>query len=360
MSDKIHEIKSLKKNIFNDERFTYFIYSGKNAISSSTQMLLSLQIIILLVYEILLNEINSVYLRSNCKRKSWLPEHPSIHKKLAQFYSNSLDKNIYSSPEVDIFISAFKEIAPNGISQDLYIFWRVMLLNELTSIDGGKTFITKAEFINLFVAKIFEKTQEKSYKQKVQNRLDKSRNQKNKANKLFSNLFSIFSKLLIIRVDLAIHPENEVNLDYIKACMEKFLKSLHYPKDGIPHIEGFIWKLEFGALKGHHFHCIFIMNGNQYKQDSHYAQQLGELWKKVTNGKGIYHNCNSSKSKYRKLAIGTISHDDDAARSNIELMIDYIVKTDQFIIEKTLTKYRTFGVSSRKLNKSNRGRPRNQ
>ena len=100
------------------------------------------------------------------------------------------------------------------------------------------------------------------------------------------------------------------------------------------------------------------MDGNIHQQDTYFAQQLGELWKSVTQNKGTFHSCNHAKGSYRKLAIGTLAHDDQEKIDTLYLVVDYITKADQFIIEKTPTNHRTFGYSTRKLDKSKAGRPR--
>ncbi|MFY6009236.1 hypothetical protein ACOUVN_07815, partial [Acinetobacter baumannii] len=52
-------------------------------------------------------------------------------------------------------------------------------------------------------------------------------------------------------------------------------------------------------------------------------------------------------------------HDDQEKINALYMVVDYITKVDQFIIEKTLKNHRTFGYSTRKLEKSKAGRPRN-
>ena len=140
--------------------------------------------------------------------------------------------------------------------------------------------------------------------------------------------------------------------------MSIFLKKLHTPNDKVPPIVSYIWKLEYGIQKGYHYHFIFFMDGNIHKKETFFVDQLAKLWKEITLNKGTYHSCNHNKGSYRKLAIGTLVHDDQEKINALYMVVDYITKVDQFIIEKTLTNHRTFGYSTRKYEKSNAGRPR--
>lgn len=55
---------------------------------------------------------------------------------------------------------------------------------------------------------------------------------------------------------------------------------------------------------------------------------------------------------YKKLALGILVHDDHEKIETLYSVVDYITKADQFIIEKTLKNHRTFGYSTRKLEKA--------
>jgi hypothetical protein len=114
-----------------------------------------------------------------------------------------------------------------------------------------------------------------------------------------------------------------------------FIKQLHTPNNAVPPIVGFIWKLEYGIQKGYHYHFIFFMDGNIYKQDTYFADLLGKLWKNITQNKGAYHSCNHDKAFYQKLAIGTLVHNDQEKIDALDqLVVNYLTKTSQFIIEK--------------------------
>ena len=53
-----------------------------------------------------------------------------------------------------------------------------------------------------------------------------------------------------------------------------------------------------------------------------------------------------------------LTHNDEEKIEALFGVVNYITKTEQFIIEKTQVNQRTFGYSTRKYEKSNAGRPR--
>lgn len=291
------------------------------------------------------------------RKGQYRPLNTALHKLFNSLERSSVLNERFDVPELKVLDEAIKKHIPPHmlISTEEPIFWKMHQSTPITSLRVG---MVKANFLNNLVRAIFELTQQSAYKQAVQNRLERSQNQFKKGMKLIDDLFEVKCKLLIMRVDFALKAETNVSLTDLKLFMSKFLKKILVNKGELEGVEGYIWKLEYGVQKGYHYHCIFFMDGSKHSKDSYYAQKLGELWKQVTDDQGIFHNCNASKFKYRNLAIGCISHDDEEARQSLEIVMSYLSKTDQFLMEKTLKKYRVFGTSTRKIEKSQSGRPR--
>jgi len=88
-------------------------------------------------------------------------------------------------------------------------------------------------------------------------------------------------------------------------------------------VEGFIWKLEYGADKNFHYHCLILLNGDKHREDINIAKDMGEIWKKLTidadskTTKGIYWNCNANKENYRYLALGHLNASDTTMKNNL-------------------------------------------
>jgi hypothetical protein len=93
------------------------------------------------------------------------------------------------------------------------------------------------------------------------------------------------------------------------------------------------------------------------------GDQLGLYWnERITEGTGVYHNCNRDKNKYLDCGIGMIDHSDTAKRDNlINSVVPYMLKAEQSIDgirqtgkEKSVTK----GIAPK--TKSSTGRPRSK
>ena len=281
----------------------------------------------------------------------------ALHKLFNSLERPSVLNERFDVPELKVLDEAIKKHIPAHmlISTEEPIFWK---MSQSTLINSRRVGLVKANFVNNLVHGILELTQQPAYRQAVQNRIDRSNNQFQKGMKLSNGLFEVRSKLLVMRVDFSLKADSGLSLEDLKNYMSKFLKKILVNKGELQEIEGYIWKLEYGVQKGYHYHFIFFMDGNKHFKDTYFAQMLGELWIEITENQGIFHNCNASKFKYRNLAIGCISHDDEEARQNLEIVMSYLSKTDQFLMEKTLKKYRVFGTSTRLIKKSSSGRPR--
>jgi hypothetical protein len=283
----------------------------------------------------------------------------NIHDSLRSIDYSYIEDDTCTSPEVDLCRKVLKTVLPQHILTDPQSDFRFRNQSDLVAI-APEQFVFKAEIVNELCHQLsYAIANDEDYKNAIQLRKEKSLNQNKKAKCLIQKLINKFSKLLVIRTDFAIHRDFKISLELLKTYLRIFIKKLHAPNDKVPPIVGFIWKLEYGIQKGYHYHFIFFMDGNIHKQDTHFADLLGRLWKSITQNKGTYHSCNHDKASYQKLAIGMLVHDDKEKIDTLyEVVVNYITKTSQFIIEKSQVKQRTFGYSTRKLEKSKAGRPR--
>lgn len=304
------------------------------------------------------NRNNSVYCTYSKRKDKFVILHKNIHDTLKRVDPLYMSDDTCTSPEANLCRKVFKAFLPQYILADRQTdFWHKSQ-NDLVVITPERS-VFKAEIINELCHQLSQAiATDEDYKKAIQLRKEKSLNQSKKAKRLIQKLLHKFSKLLVLRIDFAIHRDSKIALELLKTYMSIFLKKLHTPNDRVPPIIGYIWKLEYGIQKGYHYHFIFFMDGNTFKQDTHFAGLLGKLWKDITLNKGIYHSCNHNKGAYRKLAIGMVVYDDQEKIDILYEVVDYITKTSQFIIEKSQVKQRTFGHSTRKYEKSKAGRPR--
>ena len=195
-----------------------------------------------------------------------------------------------------------------------------------------------------------------------------------------NGLFEYRSRLLVIRIDLSYRKglfrevttnilnkplsKKEHKLEALKAWSlevkehrKKLLKYLkkQYSKGFL----GYMWKLEYTEIKSFHYHMMFFLDGSEHREDITIAQDIGNLWvNQITQGDGLYWNCNANKDKYRNLGIGMINHNDEALRNNVLETALYLVKRD-YLIRSVMfnAKNRAFG-KGQIPEKSKSGRPR--
>lgn len=225
---------------------------------------------------------------------------------------------------------------------------------------------------------------ETSFKKEIQQKKKAISKNKQSLLRYIESLFEYRSRLLILRMDFSYQQDGggffrtldnkKIDLLFgttskelleewsieVRAQRNLLLKNLKkkYKKD----LVGYVWKLEYGAEKAFHYHMMFFLDESNHRQDIKIAESIGEMWKhEITQGKGIYWNCNAKKKNYEKngrVATGKIKHDDHELRENLNIMASYLTKPDYFVRLTLPNGVRTFGKgSSPKKIKS--GRPRN-
>lgn len=271
----------------------------------------------------------------------------------------------YECEHTKVFLKAFQNaVSPFIYDGDIPYLWRSEP-NRLFYVydeESGqlKSSMTTAQLKNALVMEIYILTNMPDFKSALYARLDKSKRQYKRARKLVQALRDTFSKVLVIRIDFCWKAsiEDDSTFNEMKANFAQLLKSFHHSKD-LPNIVGYLWKLEFGEKKGYHFHCIFFMDGNKFQSDTHYSEMIGQRWTEITLGKGYYFNCHRDKIKYRHLAIGMARHSDQTFFDNLDQVLVYICKQDQFLIDKRLLgSVHTFGTSKCTKHPKTVGRPR--
>lgn len=179
-------------------------------------------------------------------------------------------------------------------------------------------------------------------------------------------LFEKHSRMVVLRLDLSygtsfseVHNELQARLAQVKADWANLQGDLHKGIP-IPGLLGFACKLEYGHLKGFHFHLLVFYDGACYRKDIVLAKLIGEHWsREVTKGKGRYFNCNNKKESYRFPGIGVISRFDTDLISNLKTKVAaYLVKTDYWLRFSSKCGRSFFRGNMPKFEGVKRGRPR--
>jgi hypothetical protein len=188
----------------------------------------------------------------------------------------------------------------------------------------------------------------------------------NSLDQYISALFVRHSRMVVIRVDLSYRTgilldrkHLNVDLAQVAADWTKLRQDLHRGQP-IKGMLGFACKLEYGHLKGFHFHLLIFYNGAKYREDIVLADLIGEHWaQNVTGGRGMYYNCNKKKNEYQFPGIGVINWFDKDLVSNLKSRVAaYLVKTDYWVRLSAENGRSFFRGNMPKLSGLKKGRPR--
>jgi hypothetical protein len=243
--------------------------------------------------------------------------------------------------------------------------WQYTREVNLYEITGKASFIV--ELLNNVVADIRRKARSGEFKELLKNYERRATENRQGAFKLIEKMLRRYSKVLVVRVDFSYNksisrPLEMQNLSHIDVRRDfgKLLRDVRSKLFKENYIT-YIWKLEYGPLRGYHYHAFFFFNGSEVMGDSTIAKMIGDHWSKVvTKGSGGYFNCNAIKEKYPTLGIGAIAHH-DTEKINIlkNVALEYLMKLDFYIRPIADTKIRTFQTGALpKVVSKHSGRPR--
>ncbi len=183
-------------------------------------------------------------------------------------------------------------------------------------------------------------------------------------------LFLIYSKLLVVRLDLEYREEfaDYVTLAQAKEHIGRFISHRRWSKL-FEHCVGFVIARERGENgTGFHFHCILFFDGQKQSRDLYLASAIGQkYWEGyitrisgegeslITQGR--YFSCNGKKGEYRYEGIGMITHSDEVKRANLLYNLLYLTKNDQGLGSDAPSKTRTLTRSLLPRVKENRTGP---
>lgn len=223
-----------------------------------------------------------------------------------------------------------------------------------------------ADRMNRIVDRLRKTLSNENFKDTIQN-YERAVNQNRRSLSRFVDaIFRRYAKVLVIRLDLSylkssLRPLDEQNLSFedVARHREKLLVDLRKMFRG--KMISYVWKLEYGPMRGYHYHTVFFFDGSQCMQDIVIAKLIGEHWENVvTEGGGAYCNCNLKKEHYRAVGIGMIEYDNWDKINNLKSRtLEYLVKADYYVKSIACTKMRTLGKGAApKPATTLRGRPR--
>ena len=216
------------------------------------------------------------------------------------------------------------------------------------------------------IASLREEARMSSFRAQVKNQERAARKNWSSLRKYIDNLFDKYSKLLFVRVDLGYRNDPmEYGWNWTppddKEVKAALVRQLRYVRRNMKSLVGYVWKLEFGAKKGHHVHCLLIFHGHQSRDGYRLGKQVIDKWVELTDGTGTGWNCNAREAEWRRrglLGIGLIEYWNQELRQGLRRVCMYLAKSDYYARFVSPAIGRTFGKATVKRKASSRGRPR--
>lgn len=162
-----------------------------------------------------------------------------------------------------------------------------------------------------------------------------------------------YSRILVVRVDLAypLKSQDQIGIIDFKDDMDVLRNRLRDQDTIFNGLVEYAWALEQGEDKGYHCHLLLVYKGSKRRNAYWIADQVGKLWRDITDGLGCHFNCHTSEylkqfSDRNRLGIGMIHRKDSNEVNNMLNTVKYLVrpeKESQHLRVKTKKRMRTFG-----------------
>lgn len=180
-----------------------------------------------------------------------------------------------------------------------------------------------------------------------------------------NRLFDVYSRLLVIRIDLHFDYDYDAwrDITMAKKHLDDLFNNMRHNML-FKHKVGHVWKLEHGQSRGNHFHVVLFFDGHYVQRDEWLSHQISRYWVDViTKGYGTFDNCNANKDRYTDPCTGVIDYRDTAKRQCLLHALSYLAKEDETIRQlpwpSAPGRLRTFGHGAMPpINVRRVGRPR--
>lgn len=174
-----------------------------------------------------------------------------------------------------------------------------------------------------------------------------------------SEVLHRYCKSLIVRVDLKYEQavRDSISIAEVHLHLSKLLKRISDRDTCFKDLIGYAWALEQGGkCGGYHVHLLLIYNGNKHQCGWYFADQVSQLWRKITGAKGCHFNLHDKE--YRKSfleneidGLGKLVRGDESKLQNVLRIGRYLTDPTKYEQRLRIKKKRmkTFDHGQRRL-----------
>lgn len=106
-------------------------------------------------------------------------------------------------------------------------------------------------------------------------------------NEHMEGLFQRFSKLLPFRIDFAYRKDTP---SFGHSCKHSMCMEIYrLLSETQTMLAGYYWVMEYTPDKGLHIHFVGYLDGQRHKNSYQISRQLGDIWRRITEGEGYFH-----------------------------------------------------------------------
>lgn len=233
----------------------------------------------------------------------------SIDQFIQSIYTQEVNTQQFKS-DLNKLIPMFQKVYRSGLkySTSLVVFQK--MLNDLAELFGAVTLNCVDELKDFQIRYLINNALCYAFNIKdelISFKLQEKRNQKSLSTYI-SQLTQHYSKLLFIRIDLAIIKESQpiVDIQQFNHYLRLFLNRIQNQDTCFQDLQGYAWAIEQGEQKGYHCHVLLIYDGHKHQQDYGIGMRVGECWKNLTEDKGCFFLSNTPEYKKRFEQKGTL------------------------------------------------------
>lgn len=244
-----------------------------------------------------------------------------------------------------VMVDVFNGWTDYDFSEHLELFNDTRLEIRLEDLDSHFTcpapddsfrFLSEAECINLLVERIRENSRSIRYLRGTRDRAYESRMQTRDLGEYVSGVMSRYARTLVVRVNLYYRGVSKpwLRAEDVFAARNRLAGQIGR-NEVFEHLSGYVLRIEQADRQGFHIHAAFFFNASEVQNEAYRAKKIGELWIKVTHGKGFWHDSGrawlSKHGRGGQRTTGVFKRTDTDACFRVARYMSYLAKTSQYL-----------------------------